>query len=89
MVPKGQETPQRGNFIQWCELVAAYFAPGGSNERMRSHLRDISKSTWHLVSWLTHAQNACKLDGSIAISATENVVESFIMAAARHGGESK
>lgn len=83
MVPVGQESPQRGNFIQWCELVAAHFAPGGSNERLRSHLREISKSTWHLVNWLTHAHHAGKLDGSIAISSTENVLESFIMAGAR------
>lgn len=83
MIPEGQETPQRGNVVQWCEFIAAHFAPGGSNERLRGHLRDISRSAWQLVNWLTHSQHAAKLDGSISISATESVVESFVYAAAR------
>jgi hypothetical protein len=83
MVPKGQETPQRGNFIAWCELIANHLAPGGGNERLRSYLKDIAKSTWQLVNWLTHAQGAGLFDGSVATGATENVLQSFITAWAR------
>ena len=84
MVPNGHEEPQRGNFIAWCELIANHVAPGGSNERLRSYLKDISKSTWQFVSWLTHAQGAGRFDGSIATEATENVIESFMTAWARY-----
>lgn len=83
-VPEGKEAPQRGNFIDWCELIAEYGAAGGSNERLRSYLKAVSKSTWQLVNWLTHAQNADKFDGSIAIEATENVMGSFMSAAAKN-----
>jgi hypothetical protein len=84
MVPEGQEAPQRGNFIDWCELIADHLAAGGSNERLRSYLKTISKSKWQLVNWLTHAQNATTFDGSIAIKATENVLESFMTAWAKN-----
>jgi hypothetical protein len=84
MVPEGQEAPQRGNFIDWCELIADHLVAGGSNERLRSYLKTISKSTWQLVNWLTHAQNATTFDGSIATEATENVLESFMTAWAKN-----
>lgn len=88
MVPEGQEEPQRGNFIDWCELIANHLAGGSSNERLRSYLKAISKSAWQLVNWLTHTQNAGKFDGSIATEATENVLGSFMTALAKNG-ESK
>jgi len=84
MVPEGQAPPQGGNFIEWCELIADQLAPGSSNERLRSYLKAISKSTWQLVNWLTHAQSAGRFDGSIATEATENVLEIFMAAWARH-----
>jgi len=84
MVPEGQKAPQRGNFIDWCELIANHLAIGSSNEQLRSYLKAISKSTWQLVNWLTHAQNAGRYDGSIAADATENVLESFMVAWAKN-----
>jgi hypothetical protein len=54
MVPTGQEPPQLGNFIGWCELIANFFAPGGSNHQLRSYLKGMSKETWQLASWLAH-----------------------------------
>lgn len=84
MVPEGQEAPQRGNFIDWCELIADRLAFGSSNERLSAHLKAISKSTWQLVNWLTHAQNAGRFDGSIATDATENVLEIFLTAWAKN-----
>ena len=79
MVPKGKEKPQKGNFIEWCEIIADHVAAGGSNERLRAYLKTVSKSTWQLVSWLTHAQHASKFDGCIAVDATENVLLAFTM----------
>jgi hypothetical protein len=84
MVPKGQETPQRGNFIGWCELIINHFAPGASNHPLRSFLKGISKETWQLVNWLTHAQNAGRFHGNLATESTENVLLGFIMASANH-----
>ena len=80
IIPEGQDAPQRGNFIDWCERIAEHVAFGGSKERLRSYLKAISKSTWQLVNWLTHAQNAGRCDGLIATEATENVLKSFISA---------
>jgi len=84
MVPEGQETPQRGNFIGWCEFIVNYFAPSASNQQIRSHLKGMSKETWQLVNWLTHAQNANRFHGNLATDATENVLLGFIMASANH-----
>jgi hypothetical protein len=84
MVPKGQEMPQRGNFIGWCEVIVNYFAPGASNHQLRSYLKGISKETWQLANWLTHAQNSDRFHGNLTAEATENVLLSFIMASANH-----
>jgi len=84
MVPKGQETPQRGNFIGWSEFIVNYFAPGASNHQLRSYLKNTAKATWQLVNWLIHAQNANRFRGNLASEATENVLLSFIMASANH-----
>ena len=46
MVPEGKKLPQRGNFIDWCELIANHIAVGGRNQQLRSYLKAISKSTW-------------------------------------------
>ncbi len=84
MVPQGRTPPQQGNFIDWSALMADHIARGDSSQRLRSYLKAISKETWHLVSWLTHAQHAGKFDGSIAVDATENVVRGFTAASGRN-----
>lgn len=84
MVPDGQEIPQRGNFIGWCDFILNYFAPGASNHQLRSYLKGISKDTWQLTNWLTHTQNADRFHGNLTTEATENVLLSFIMASANH-----
>jgi hypothetical protein len=83
MVPSGTESPKRGDFIHWCELIANYIAAGSSNESVRTYLKQVSKSTWQLVNWLTHSHHAAKFDGAIATEATENVMETFMVAWAR------
>jgi hypothetical protein len=39
MVPEGEETPQRANFLKWTELIADAVARGGSAERVRQYLK--------------------------------------------------
>lgn len=85
MVPNGQEIPQRGNFIGWCDFIINYFSPGASNHQLRSYLKGISKETWQFVNWLTHAQNANRFHGNLATEATESVLMGFIMASVNHG----
>lgn len=63
---------------------ANHLAAGSSNERIRSYLADASKSTWRLVNWLPHAQDAGRFEGSLVTDATENVLESFLTALARY-----
>jgi hypothetical protein len=84
MVPDGQETPQRANFIAWSELIANTVARGGSVERVRQYLKAAAEQTWHLVGWLTHARNATWADGALAVGATENVLTAFGAAVIRH-----
>ena len=84
MVPMGTETPQVANFVKWSELVAGHLASGHRNERIRGYLKALGKETWELVNWLTHAGNASKIDGTMAIDATHSVLEAFGTALIRH-----
>ena len=84
MVPEGKEAPQRSNFNGWAELIANAVAHGGSAERIRGHMKTVAKSTWELVSWLTHANNATRHDAIFVIDATHTVMDAFGRAAIRH-----
>jgi hypothetical protein len=84
MVPKGQDVPQKGNFIGWSEFILNCFAPGASNHQIRSYLKGAAKETWQLVNWLTHSQNATRFHGHLAAEATENILLGFTMASADH-----
>ncbi|MGB8370858.1 MAG: hypothetical protein ACLPYZ_12720 [Limisphaerales bacterium] len=77
MIPKGQESPKASDFIHWSELIADAVAPGPSYQEIRSYLKTIARSTWQLVSWLTHAANAVTYDGTVAVNATQEVLNSF------------
>lgn len=83
MVPEGEEAPQRANFIGWSELVAAHLAAGPSGARLRAYMRDVAKRAWEFVQWLTHAENAVRFDGEIAVEATGHVLMTFGMALVR------
>jgi len=83
LVPKGDEPPARGDFIHWSELIANAVAPGRRNDAVRAHLKGTAKSTWQLVGWLTHAQNAHRLDATLALHATESLLVDFGMAVTR------
>lgn len=84
MVSADGETPKAANFIEWSEIIANHIASGTRNERIRGYLKAVAEKTWELVNWLTHAQNATKIDGSMAIDATHSVLEAFGAALIRH-----
>ncbi len=87
MVPKGQDPPKASDFVHWSELIADWASPGSSGDRIRGHLKAVSKSTWELVAWLTHAKNATRTDGVIAVEAVQHTLGQYGMAIMRreHG----
>jgi hypothetical protein len=84
MVPTGQTEPKAGDFIHWSELIADTIAHGGQAAEIRGYLKAVARSTWQLVSWLTHAANAARYDGTAAVDATYAVLNAFGAALLRH-----
>ena len=84
MVPPGEDTPQRSNFISWSELVANTVAGGASAERVRGHLKATAKSAWELAGWLTHANGATRHDAVFVLDAAHTVLAAFGHAVIRH-----
>lgn len=78
-LPEGTARPKGADYVSWSELITDTIAPGSSAERRRGYLKAISKSTWELVNWLTHAGNATRLDAQIALNATEQALYLFSM----------
>jgi hypothetical protein len=72
------ERPQDSNFIAWSALLIDYLCPGGSNQRVRQYMKASAESSWHLVNWLTHAQNVTKSAASVAAEACETLASQFI-----------
>lgn len=83
MVPPCQEAPKAADFIHWTELIADALASGASAKEVRGYLKATARSTWQLVSWLTHSSNASRLDGEIAVEATQGVLSAFSSALLR------
>ena len=77
--------PRRGGGRELLKTdrVAGAVAPGESSDTVRSYLKGTAKATWQLVSWLTHARNAHRVDAMIALRATESVLVDFSMAVTR------
>ncbi len=84
MVPQGEQPPKAGDFIHWSDLIANAIAAGESNSEVRGYLKTIARSTWQLVSWLTHAANAVRYDGTVAVDATHALLNAFGAALMRH-----
>ena len=84
MVTPGETAPQRSNVKSWMGLICQAIAAGGHNEQVRSYLRKTADETWDLVNWLTHASNASRFDGIIALDATSSLLATFSMAVIRH-----
>ena len=83
MVPKGTASPKSGDFIHWAELIVNALASGSRNAEVRAYLKAITRSTWQLVAWLTHASSAIRLDAEIAVDATRTVIAALGMALLR------
>ena len=73
----------KSDVIHWTELIAAHAAPGSGNEHVRSYLRELAKGTWELVSWLTHAKGAVRMDARIALEGTGHTLYAFGLAIVR------
>lgn len=84
MIPEGEEAPRIGDFVHWSERIADAVARGPSSARVRGHLTATAKSTWELVSWLTHESGATRMDGVLAVSAVDQVLSTYGMALVRH-----
>jgi hypothetical protein len=67
LLPEGVAPPKASDFIHWSEHIANAVAPGSSDARLRSYIKAQARQTWDYVSWLTHAKNASRADGEIAV----------------------
>jgi hypothetical protein len=84
MVPIDGDAPKQGDFIHWSELIAETIAPGSRNAALRGYLKAIAMEAWRFNNWLTHARNAVRMDGRIAVDATEHVIATFAGALVRY-----
>jgi hypothetical protein len=74
----GVDHPEGSNFIAWAEVLTNQLCAGGTNKKLRRHIKNIAKETWQLVNWLTHARSANKTASSIAIHSCQTVIGHFI-----------
>lgn len=84
MVPVGAEPPKASDFIHWSELIADAIAAGARMNDIRSYLKSIARTTWQLTAWLTHAANAVRYDGLLAVDATYAVLNAYGAALLRY-----
>jgi hypothetical protein len=84
MVPHGQEPPKAADVLHWSELIADTVASGSRAAEIRGYLKALARATWQLVAWLTHAANATRYDGTLAVDATYAVLNAFGAAILRH-----
>ena len=87
MVEPSHEAPKVGDFVHWSELIANVLARGASAKELRGYLKTVAKAAWQLVSWLTHASNAIRFDGEMAVEATHSTLVAYGVALLRfeHG----
>jgi hypothetical protein len=83
MVPAGTEEPKAGDFKQWAGLIADTIAKGSSASQVRGYLKGLAEAAWPMVSWLTHAANAARDDGHLAVTITRHVLDAFLLALVR------
>lgn len=84
MVPTGEDVPKGSDFVRWSELIANTIADGRGAASVRGFLKSVAKSTWQLVGWLTHAENAVRHDADLAVGATTTVLGAYTNALMRH-----
>jgi hypothetical protein len=77
ILPEGDTAPLASDFIHWSEKIANAVAPGSSSAELRGYLKAISKATWKYVNWLTHAKNATRVDGELAVGMVAHFLQLF------------
>jgi hypothetical protein len=79
LVPERDSRPKDNDFVHWAELVAAAAVPGSRDvdAELRAYLRAIAKEAWDYVATLTHAKNATRIDGDLAVEVTAHVLAMF------------
>lgn len=77
IVPPEVERPKDSDFVGWAGLVADAVAGGSANARLRAYLKATSKKGWEYVNWLTHAKNAVRFDGEMAVDITGQLLSVF------------
>jgi hypothetical protein len=77
-LPTSIEHPQDANFISWSEVLMNHLCGGGTNKELRQHLKNISKETWQLVNWLTHARSANKTAALVAVHSCQTTIGHFV-----------
>ena len=75
---EGNDLPKAGDFVAWIDRIADALSPGGSAEYVRGYLKATAERAWRLVNWLTHATNATRNDGDLALSATSHIINNYV-----------
>lgn len=86
MVPDGEERPKAADFIHWSEMISNHIAKGAGSEYVRAYTKNTAKTTWQLVSWLTHTSSAIRYDAQLALDATQSVLAAYSTALFRYEG---
>jgi hypothetical protein len=74
LVPTGQAPPKGADFKAWTHLLANHLAPGAGASRLRFLLKKLALETWQYVNWLTHAENAVRMDAEIRLKGVEHLL---------------
>jgi hypothetical protein len=77
IVPRDKPRPKAADFKGWTDLLANYLAPGESNQHLRSLLKSVRVEAWEFVNWLTHARNAVRYHGEVALGITATVLATY------------
>ncbi len=79
-VPTGAARPKAGSFIEWTALICDVVASGQARAELRGYLKNAARTTWQLVNWLTHAQNATRGQAFTALTACDHLAGAFLAA---------
>lgn len=77
ILPEDVASPPASDFIHWSERIADAAAPGPSNAELRGYLKAVARAAWKYVAWLTHAKNAVRDDGEIAVDAVAHFLQLY------------
>ena len=77
MLPPEADRPKDADFKGWMSVLANYLAPGESNQRLRSLLKSLASESWDFVNWLTHARNAVRYHGEVALGIVASALAAF------------